>query len=129
MVLWREKVDAAFEDLRLEILKRAEAHAADLSRAGTRQWRVRPVDDSRDFTDPTEYRYGWPVIAEGTGYVLIKARLDWGTLWSDWPQTNSGMRQLLLNNPGEQALFVLDLDDGSVPYIANVGHGGYGDND
>lgn len=96
---------------------------------GTRQWRVRPVDDSRDFTDPTEYRYGWPVIAEGTGYVLIKARLDWGTLWSDWPQTNSEMRQLLLNNPGEQALFVLDLDDGSVPYIANVGHGGYGDND
>jgi len=61
--------------------------------------------------------------------VLIKVRLDWGTLWRDWPQTNSGMRQLLTTYPGEQALFVLDLDDGSVPYIANVGHGGYGDND
>lgn len=96
---------------------------------GTRRWRVRPVHSSRSFTDPTEYRYGWPVIAEGAGYVLVKVRLDWGRLWRDWPQTNSEMRQLLTQNPGDQALFVLDLDDGSVPYIANVGHGGYGDND
>ncbi len=96
---------------------------------GTRQWRVQPVHSSRNFTDPTEYRSGWPVIAESAGYVLIKVRLDWGRLWRDWPQTNSGMRQLLTDNPGDQALFVLDLDDGRVPYIANVGHGGYGDND
>jgi hypothetical protein len=39
------------------------------------------------------------------------------------------MRQLLTQRPGDQALFVLDLDDGSKPFIANVGHGGYGDND
>ena len=96
---------------------------------GTQQWRVRPVHASRNFDDPTEYRLGWPVIADGAGYVLIKVRLDWQTLWRDWPQTNSGMRQFLTDNPGEQALFVLDLDDGRVPYIANVGHGGYGDND
>lgn len=96
---------------------------------GVRQWRVRPVHASRNFTAPTEYRYGWPVIAEGAGYVLIKVRLDWGRMWSDWPQTNAAMRQLLTENPGDQALFVLDLDDGSVPYIANVGHGGYGDHD
>ena len=94
---------------------------------GMRQWRVRPVHSSRSFADPTEFRYGWPVIAENAGYVLIKVRLDWQVLWRDWPQTNSGMRQLLTQNPGEQALFVLDLDDGSVPFIANVGHGGYGD--
>jgi len=96
---------------------------------GGQQWRVRPVDSSRSFEDPTEYRMGWPVIAENAGYVLVKVRLDWQTLWRDWPQTNSGMRQLLTDNPGEQALFVLDLDDGSLPYIANVGHGGYGDSD
>ncbi len=95
---------------------------------GTRKWRVRPVHSSRSFTDPTEYRYGWPVIADNAGYVLVKVRLDWGRLWRDWPQTNPEMRQLLTSNPGDQALFVLDLDDGSVPYIANVGHGGYGDN-
>jgi outer membrane protein assembly factor BamB len=94
---------------------------------GVRQWRVRPVHPSRSFEDPTEYRYGWPVIAESAGYVLIKVRLDWQVLWRDWPQTNGEMRQMLVQNPGEQALFVLDLDDGNVPYIANVGHGGYGD--
>jgi outer membrane protein assembly factor BamB len=94
---------------------------------GTRKWRVRPVHHSRNFTDPTEYRYGWPVIAEGAGYVLIKVRLDWETIWRDWPQTNREMRQFLTANPGEQALFVLDLDDGRVPFIANVGNGGYGD--
>jgi hypothetical protein len=37
------------------------------------------------------------------------------------------MRQFLRENPDQQALFVLDLDDGRVPYIANVGNGGYGD--
>jgi len=96
---------------------------------GVRQWRVRPVHASRNFDDPTEYRMGWPVIAENAGYVLVKVRLDWQTLWRDWPQTNPEMRQFLTDNPGEQALFALDLDDGSVPFIANVGHGGYGDSD
>jgi len=94
---------------------------------GGQHWRRRPVHSSRNFGDPTEFRYGWPVVADNAGYALVKARLDWDTLWRDWPQTNSGMRQFLTNNPGDQALFVLDLDDGSVPYIANVGHGGYGD--
>ncbi len=96
---------------------------------GSRKWRVRPVDSRRRFEDPTEYRYGWPVIADGAGYVLVKARLPWSLMWTPWPQTNPEIRQFLTNNPGHQALFVLDLDDGSVPYIANVAHGGYGDND
>ncbi|MFN4294982.1 MAG: pyrrolo-quinoline quinone, partial [Thermoflexales bacterium] len=96
---------------------------------GAQQWATRPVHPSRNFSDPTEYRLGWPVIADGAGYVLVKARLPWNTLWRDWPQTNAAMRQLLTDNPGDQALFVLDLDDGSVPFIANVAHGGYGDND
>ncbi|MGB9752465.1 PQQ-binding-like beta-propeller repeat protein [Roseiflexus castenholzii] len=96
---------------------------------GMRRWRVRPVHAGRRFEDPTEFRFGWPVIADGAGYALIKARLPWQTLWRDWPQTNNGMRQLLTQYPGDQALFALDLDDGSVPFIAHVGHGGYGDND
>ncbi|MCS7325136.1 MAG: PQQ-binding-like beta-propeller repeat protein [Anaerolineae bacterium] len=94
---------------------------------GTQAWTTRPVHSSRSFDDPTEYRFGWPVIADNAGYVLVKVRLDWDTMWIDWPQTNADMRQLLIDNPGHQALFVLDLDDGSVPFIANVGHGGYGD--
>ena len=96
---------------------------------GAQQWATRPVHPSRNFSDPTEYRLGWPVIADGAGYVLVKVRLPWSLMWTPWPQTNPDIRQFLTNNPGHQALFVLDLDDGSVPYIANVAHGGYGDND
>ncbi len=96
---------------------------------GTQLWRVRPVHPSRNFTDPTEYRLGWPVIADNAGVALIKVHLPWQVLWRDWPQTNPEMRQLLTQYPEEQALFALDLDDGSVPYIANLGHGGWGDSD
>lgn len=101
--------------------------------SGSLAWRVRPVHaslaagetpDGRNFA---EFKHGWPVVADGAGYVLMKVRLDWDTLWRDWPQTNSGMRAFLTANPTQQALFVLDLDDGSIPFIANVGHGGYGD--
>ncbi|MCS7222901.1 MAG: pyrrolo-quinoline quinone, partial [Anaerolineae bacterium] len=67
--------------------------------------------------------------AEAHGYVLIKLRLDWNALWdaSPWPADNAAMRSYLQQNPEYQALFVLDLDDGSVPFIAHVGHGGFGD--
>jgi len=96
---------------------------------GRGRWRTRPVHPSRKFEDPTEYRYGWPVIAERAGFVLIKARLNWQMLWHDWPQSNSEMRKFLKKNPGHQALFALDLETGKVPFVANVGHGGYGDGD
>ncbi len=96
---------------------------------GSQRWRVRPVHPSRSFSDPTEFRLGWPVVADNTGLVLVKVRLPWTLMWTPWPQTNPEMRQFLTNNPGHQALFALDLDDGSVPFIANVAHGGYGDND
>lgn len=99
------------------------------NRDGSRLWRVRPVHESRAFGDPTEFRLGWPVVADRAGLVLVKVRLDWEVLWVDWPQTNRAMRSFLLDNPGHQALFALRLDDGSVPFIVNVGHGGYGDSD
>ncbi|MDW7967817.1 MAG: PQQ-binding-like beta-propeller repeat protein, partial [Thermoanaerobaculum sp.] len=96
---------------------------------GTQAWRVRPVHPSRNFADPTEYRYGWPVVADNAGLVLVKVRLGWQSVWQDWPQDNASMRAFLAANPGEQALFALRLDDGSVPFVVNVGHGGYGDHD
>lgn len=96
---------------------------------GTQRWRIRPVHSSLSFSDPTQYQNGWPVIADNAGLVLIKVRLPWATLWRSWPQTNSAMRQMLSDNPGDQALLVMKLDNGSIPFIANVGHGGYGDND
>ena len=39
------------------------------------------------------------------------------------------MRSNLTNTPSEQALLALDLDNGGTAFVANVGHGGYGDGD
>lgn len=77
-----------------------------------------------------ELYYGWPVIAEVHGLALIKLRLDWGTLWDlgQWPTTNAQIRSALTGNKSQQALIVLDLNNGNQPFIANIGHGGWGDN-
>jgi hypothetical protein len=99
---------------------------------GSQAWRVKPTVRNPSTNPPIEYTYGWPVIAEVHGLVLIKIRLDWGTLynvWSPWPTANTTMRTNLTNNPGQQALFALSLDNGTSPFICNIGHGGYGDGD
>lgn len=101
-------------------------HGIDAT-TGTRRWRT--VIPNYFPGDAVSFRYGWPVIAEGAGVVLIKLRLPWSTLWVNWPQTNAAIRQLLTDNPENQALYVLRLSNGVSPYIANVGHGGYGDTD
>lgn len=54
-------MDAAYEALRLEILKRAEAHAAELSGAGGRAWRVGDIafgagHDAYGDSDPDSFR-------------------------------------------------------------------------
>jgi len=80
--------------------------------------------------DRAEARWGWPVIAEEHGYVLVKYRLDWDTLygaWSPWPTDNATIRSNLTSRPDQQCMFAIDLDDGSVPFICNLGHGGWGD--
>ncbi len=122
----RDRVIAVSQDLYV--------HAIN-NNNGVRVWRVKPT--VRNGGDPgaanstlAEVAKGWPVIAEVHGYVLVKYRLDWEALWgiwSPWPGDNATMRNMLQANPAYQALFVLDLDDGTVPFIANVGHGGYGD--
>ncbi len=100
---------------------------------GSRAWRVKPTvlgpGEPGQSSDLAEVKNGWPVIAEVHGLVLVKLRLDWQTMWDQnpWPSTNTTMRANLTAQPSQQALMVLKLDDGSVPFIANVGHGGYGD--
>jgi len=110
-------------------------HAVDAA-TGTRAWRVKPTvrsggDPGGTDTALAEAAFGWPVVAEQHGYVLVKYRLDWQALWtwSPWPGTNTAMRANLAAAPEHQALFVLDLDDGSAPFSTNVGHGGFGDGD
>ncbi len=108
-------------------------HAID-NASGARSWRVKPTprtggNPGDASTTLAEAANGWPVIAEVHGYVLIKLRLDWQALWrwNPWPGDNATMRNNLQAQPAYQAVFALDLDDGAVPFVANVGHGGFGD--
>ena len=104
-------------------------HAID-NATGQRRWRVKhtPLSpgDPADHNPYAEVSYGWPVLAETHGYALVKLRLNWATLWQPYPPDNEAVRQLLEANPDQQALLVIDLDDGSQPFIANIGHGGFG---
>lgn len=101
---------------------------------GSQAWKVRPTtrtggDPASSNTTLAEASYGWPVIAEGHGYVLVKLRLDWNALWTwnPWPSDNATMRSNLQAQPAYRALFALDLDDGLIPFNINIGHGGFGD--
>ncbi len=104
---------------------------------GGRVWRTRTAPHTPG--DPTAsgqndfaaVSNGWPVISEQNGLVLIKLQLDWQTLWTwnPWPSTNAEMRRNLQNNPREQALLALRLDNGATAFVPNVGHGGFGDGD
>jgi hypothetical protein len=102
-------------------------HAIDPA-SGARLWRVKPTPNHP--SPDHSYRWGWPVIAEAHGLVLVKMRLPWQAMWSYvTPGTNAEIRAHLLAHPEEQCLFALRLEDGSSAFVANVGHGGFGDND
>ena len=100
---------------------------------GTPAWRVKPAPlspgDPADASPNAEVKYGWPVIAEGHGLVLIKLRLNWQTLWTwnPWPASNAQMRANLAAKPDQRALYALRLSDGGTAFNTNVGHGGWGD--
>ncbi len=120
----RDRVIVASQDLYVHAVNNSD---------GTRAWRVKPTvrsggNPGENNDALAEVANGWPVIAEGHGYVLVKLRLDWQALWDlSWPTDNAAMRSYLQSRPQYQTLFVLDLDDGTVPFIANIGHGGFGD--
>ena len=95
---------------------------------GTRHWQVRPTVHSPGDAG-VEYTWGWPVISDQNGLVLIKLRLPWDSLWAfgTYPTTNQAIRQNLQSRPDQQSLFALSLDNGSMPFISNIGNGGWGD--
>ncbi len=113
----RDRVIVCTEDLYV--------HAIENS-SGQQAWRVKP--SPRNPSGDVNFTNGWPVIAETHGLVLVKMRLDWNTMWnwSPWPTTNAAIRANLLSQPDQQCLHALSLDDGSVPFVCNIGHGGYG---
>ncbi|BAM00827.1 MAG: pyrrolo-quinoline quinone [Caldilinea sp.] len=124
----RDLVVVASRDLYVHAIRNSD---------GGRVWRNKTTvlepgnPGSSPGNDFAEVSRGWPVIAEQSGLVLIKLRLDWQTMWtwSPWPGSNNAMRANLLNRPDEQALLALNLDNGSTAFIPNVGHGGFGDGD
>jgi hypothetical protein len=100
---------------------------------GTRSWRVKPTSlspgDPGDNNPNAEVKYGWPVIADVHGLVLVRLRLNWQTLWTwnPWPTTNAQMRTNLVSRPDQQSLFAMRLSDGGTAFVSNVGNGGFGD--
>lgn len=125
----------AFSDkhnLVIVVSKDLYVHAVDAT-TGKQKWRVKPT--VRDYTtekEETNYAVagnGWPVIAEQHGLVFIRYRLEWNTLWAmgEYPTTNADIRKLLTDNPTQQALFALSLDDGKTAFVPAVGNGGEGD--
>jgi hypothetical protein len=111
------------------VIATADLHVHGVNAAdGTRRWRVRPYT-----TDPpdaeVQYLFGWPVIAEQHGLVLMKIRLSWALALTQWPTTTAGMRALVTSRPELQSMHALSLDDGSQPFRPLIGHGGYGDGD
>jgi hypothetical protein len=104
------------------------------NQTGTLVWQVKPTvrtpgDPAAGPDSLAEALNGWPVIAELHGLVLVKYRLDWNTMWtwSPWPTANATMLANLQSQPIQQALFALSLDTGAVPFVTNVGNGGFGD--
>jgi PKD repeat protein len=111
---------------------------------GQRAWRVKPTNREPFYGHPTaedlganqaSFDYGWPVVADGRGVVLVRLRLNWDTLWGgpgdggSFPTTNAAIRQFLEDNPSQQTLFAVDLDDGSRAFTPAVGNSAWeGDN-
>ena len=114
-----DRVIVAADDLHVYAINNAD---------GSLIWRMKPTTRETP-QDEIDFINGWPVIAEQHGLVFIKARLDWNTLWTwnPWPTTNEAIRNNLTQQPDQQALFALNLSDGTSPFIVNIGHGGYGD--
>lgn len=98
-------------------------HAVDTN--GNRVWRVKPTARTPFYGHPSaedmsstqaSFDYGWPVVADNSGIVLVRYRLNWNTLWDGpgkggaYPTTNEAIREFLESNKNQQCLFAIDLD-------------------
>lgn len=105
---------------------------------GSEKWRVNPnpdlkyqpadsFDPEQEAVDTIEWEYGWPVIAEKHGLVLMQLRsLSWYQFaGSVRLSTNGRWKQFFEKNPKHRKLYVLDLDDGSQPFLTAVLNAGY----
>jgi len=116
-----------------------DLHVRAVRSNGTLAWDVKPtVNDWRSWTgggwtgqQQIEFRHGWPMVADNAGIVLVRLCLGYDSLevggGAPMPKTNAEIKQLLINNPQHQAVFALDLDDGSKAFIPAIKNGAYGD--
>jgi uncharacterized repeat protein (TIGR01451 family) len=110
---------SASKDLLVYATRDLYVHAVRDSDGG-RHWRVKPTTrTTTEMCGLYRYDYRWPVIADQHGIVFIRLRNPWN--YDEYPTTNAAIRSRLVNNPDEQSLFALDLDDGSKAFIPAVG--------
>jgi hypothetical protein len=99
---------------------------------GHRLWRVKPTPNKAGY--PNSFAGTWPVVAEKSGLVFVRMRLDHNAgLWGGpgpkaiYPDTNAATRAFLVERPQLQNLFALRLADGKPAFVPAVGYGGVED--
>lgn len=105
---------------------------------GLPKWKTKPtphvpalVNGRTGFT----FDKGWPVIAEKNGVVFLRIQLphsynlNYPSPQGIFPNDLATTRAWLTNNPENQNLFALNLDDGSKKFIPVVGYGSTEDYD
>lgn len=99
---------------------------------GKRLWRFKPTPNKPGF--PNSFAGTWPVVAEQSGLVFLRMRLDHEKgLWGGpkpkgmYPDTNAETRAFLVKRPDLQNLFALRLADGQPAFVPAVGYGGVED--
>lgn len=109
---------------------------------GTRLWRVKPSPNSPGVPNSSgwnSFNWGWPVIAEQHGVVLIRQQMSHQAHYDGPPNINdatktndgsfintmAGIRTWLQTSAGRtnQNLFALDLNTGTEKFIPAVGYG------
>lgn len=123
----RDLIIVASRDLYVHAIRNQDGSQAWLVKHTPLQTGDPGQSSNNDFAEVSR---GWPVVADASGVVLIKLRLDWYSLWEWNPgilTNNHDMRQHLQNHPKQKALLAIDLDDGIEAFLAHVPHGGFGD--
>lgn len=98
---------------------------------GAAKWKKNPTPFSTTNCTPYSFDYVWPVVAEAPGVVFVRFRLGDQSTWlwgpgtnGKYPSTNAELRAYLDGKPEIQALYALNLDDGTKKFIPAVGNGG-----
>ena len=88
---------------------------------------TKPNDSIQGSNDYIDWKYGWPVVVDDKGLVLMQLRSLWSYEIDNGVRfaTNAEWRTYLQNNPEYRKLFALSLDDGSQPFLTVVMNSGF----